>query len=420
VQWADFLPDWQGAKSVTLILLCLAMLCFPFSVAASNVLLALVLAIGVFTGCWWMGVTRLWSEHRLFSASLLAYLTLACLGLLWSLDTDWGVKILARHWFWLLLPIVVISLLYQRNRYMLLAAMSLGMAANLVFCVLQANGLIESPAVAGSTLVNATGHIGHTSFGFMYGIWAAWLLHLGLVRAGRARWLLWGLALWALVMVFLAQGKSGYIVALVMVMVIAGKWMQEAGSWKIFMAFASVFLALALFVSFGPGKGRLQGASEVLSGHVEKELNATQMNAVSSVSARLEWWKMSYRMWLEKPLFGYGTGSFPNAAATWKANHVAARDYDVRLVHPHNQYLLVMVRWGIAGLIILLALLYCWIRTGLSGSWRESLARPLVTLSGIALLVDGLSSASLEEHFSTIFAIVLLGAGLSESLSKES
>jgi len=417
VPWADFLPDWQGAKSVTLILLCLAMLCFPFSVAASNVLLALVLATGVFSGCWWMGVTRLWSEYRLFSASLLAYLTLACLGLLWSLDPAWGVQILARHWFWLLLPIVVISLLCHRNRYMLLAAMSLGMAANLVFCVLQANGLIESPAVAGSTLVNATGHIGHTSFGFMYGIWAAWLLHLGLVVAGRARWLLWGLALWALVMVFLAQGKSGYIVSLILIIVVAAMWLREAASRSMIAAFAAVLLVLLMFMTFGPGKERMQGTYEVLSGHVQQQLSASQENAVSSVTARLAWWKMSYDLWLEKPLLGVGTGGFPQAARLWQEQH---GEVVLGLVHPHNQYLFNMVRWGGIGLLLLLLLLYSWIRSGFIHPWRSSVAMPLVALTGMALLVDALSTESLEEHFSTIFALVLAGAGLSESLSKES
>jgi len=416
VQWADTFPAWDGIKSVVLLLLCLAMICFPFSVAASNILLALVLVTGLFSGCWWKGAKRLWCEYRLFFSSLIAYLTLVCIGLLWSLDPDWGGRILGRHWFWLLLPVVVITLVYQRNRYMLLAAMSFGMTANLVFCVLQANGLIESPAVAGSTLVNATGHIGHTSFGFMYGIWAAWLLHLGLVLGGRARWLLWGLALWALVMVFLAQGKSGYIVSLMLILIVAGKWLREAASRRMMTAFAAVLLLLLLFMAFGPGKERFQGTYEVLSGNVQQQLSASQENAVSSVTARLAWWKMSYDLWLEKPLLGVGTGGFPKAAAHWQEQH---GEVVLGLVHPHNQYLFNMVRWGIVGLLLLLILLYSWMRIGLAGQWRHSIAMPLVALTGVALLVDGLSTESLEEHFSTIFALVLAGAGLSESLSEE-
>ena len=70
------------------------------------------------------------------------------------------------------------------------------------------------------------------------------------------------------------------------------------------------------------------------------------------------------------------------------------------------------------GLILLLMLLFFWIRAGTKIRWHESVAMPLVALSGTALLVHGLSSASFEEHFSTIFALVLTGAGLSEPLSE--
>ena len=418
MQRADLLPAWEGTKSVALILLCLAMTCFPFSVAATNVFLGLLLAVGIFAGLWWKGVRQLWCNDRTLLIALVAYLSLVPIGLLWSLDPEWGGRILARHWFWLLLPIVVMILSSERSRNTFLIIMSFGLTANLLFCVLQANGLIESPSVAGSTVVNATGHIGHTSFGFIYGIWAAWLLHVGLVYPNNNRWLLWGLAAWALVMVFMAEGKSGYIITLAVMLIVAVKWLQEAGSRKMFISFASVLLFLLIFMSFGPGRERLLGAWQVLTGSVQEKLTNSQENAVSSATARLEWWKMSYGMWLNKPIIGVGTGGFPKAAADWKASHIAVRHYDVSLVHPHNQYLLAMVRWGVIGLLSLLALLYFWIREGGIRNWRRSTAIPLVTLSGLALAVHGLTSASMEEHFSTIFALVVAGAGLSETMAE--
>jgi len=419
VLWANVLPAWKGTESVALVLLCLAMICFPFSVAATNILLGLLLATGLLSGLWWRGVRQLWFDCRLFFVVLMLYLALVCIGLLWSLDIDWGVKILGRHWFWMLLPIVIMVLVSARNRYTFLVAMSFGLSVGLIYSVLQTKGLVAGHAPIGSTMDNPTGHIGHTSFGFIYGIWAAWLLHLGLTLQGRSRWFLWGLALWALVMVFMAQGKSGYLVSLAVVLVVFAKWLYEAASWRMVAGFASVLLLLLLLILFGPSKARFEGASEVLSGDVQKGLNDSQMNAVSSVSARLEWWKMSYHVWLDKRVLGYGTGSFPKAVAAWKVSHTAVRAYDVPLTHPHNQYLLTMVRWGIVGLLLLLALLYSWIRPGISAPWRHSVAVPLIALTGVALSVQGLSSESLEEHFSTIFAFILLGAGLSEYLSTD-
>ena len=223
VQLARLLPAWKGSESVALILLCLSMICFPFSVAATNVLLGLLLATGLFAGFWWRGVKQLWLDHGKLSIALIAYLTLVVAGLLWSIDSEWGLRILTRHWFWLLLPIVVTLLVSERNRKVFLAAMSFGLTANLIFCVLQANGLVDTN-VAGSTQQNATGHIGHTSFGFIYGIWSAWLVHWGLLRRDKLAWVAWGLALWAVVMVFMAQGQSGYMVTVALLLLVAVKW----------------------------------------------------------------------------------------------------------------------------------------------------------------------------------------------------
>jgi len=421
VPLSDLLPAWQGAKSVTLLFLCLAMLCFPFSVAATNIALGIVLGVGLLSGIWWQGLMALWQAHRGLMLALIVYLALAVIGLIWSLDQVWGLKILGRHWFWLLLPVIAIVVSAPKCRNLFLGAMSVGLTANLMFCVLQANGLVDGHAAAGSSAENATGHIGHTSFGFIYGIWAAWLMHLGLMIRNRYSWLLWSLSLWSVVMVFMAQGKSGYIVTAVSMLFVAVKWLQENGNRVMYLSFAGLMVLLVLVVSFGPGKERILGSWQAVTGDVQSGLNhvrtegdLNQYLATSSATARLEWWKLSYQMWLERPVLGVGTGGFPAAAAEWQQQHSDGRQYHVALVHPHNQYLLVMVRWGIIGLISLLALLYLWIRVGIALPWEGSVALPLVALSGTALLLHGLSSASLEEHFSTFFAVIVAASGLSE------
>jgi O-antigen ligase len=81
--------------------------------------------------------------------------------------------------------------------------------------------------------------------------------------------------------------------------------------------------------------------------------------------------------------------------------------------HPHNMYLLALVRWGPAGLIALLVWLGVWIRTGWLEDWRASDAGILIGLPAIALAVHGLSAPSLEEHFPGVLAAILTGLGLS-------
>lgn len=418
------LPVWEGASSATLWLLCLAMICFPFSVAANNLFLGLALASGLLGTLWWRGVQRLWRSYRLFFACLLAYLTLLLVGLLWSQDMAWGRHILARHWFWLLIPAALTALASGRSREMFLAATSIGLAANLLYCLLQANGVIDSPTVQGSTADNATGHIGHTSFGVIYGIWIAWLVHVGIIGSGRLRWGCWLLALWGLAMVFSTEGISGYIVTVALLFLLAFKWMGRLSAKQLTLWAALVVLLVVILVGFGPGKERISGLWQGLTQSEQAATSQPLAMAKLSTEARLSWWKMSLEIWQVHPWGGVGTGGFPKAMSDWRQQ--ANIDDSERLfhdhfvAHPHNQYLLNMVRWGVLGLLSTLALLFVWLRLGWRGRWSEKeMAQPLVLFSGAALALHAIPSVSLEEHFATIFAILMLSAGLAEKSDEQ-
>jgi len=414
------LPEWQGMKTVVLVLLCLAMICFPFSVAATNISLGLMLAAGLLSGMWWQGARALWQYHRALSVALVVYLVLVLIGMLWSIDSVWGIKILARHWFWLLLPIVVMVLSTQQNRNIFLAVMSFGLTANLVFCVLQANGLIDSHAAAGSSATNATGHIGHTSFGFIYGIWSAWLLHWGLIHRGGQAWLAWALALWAVVMVFMAQGQSGYIVTVGLLLLVVAKWVHAFRVRHLVVAGLALLLIVAAVMMLGTGKQRIIGTWQALVGSDQKVIRfSPQAGALSSTQARLAWWSMSIDIWKQSAFYGVGTGGFPQAVKLWQADPALQHGYineysQFKIVHPHNQYLITLVRYGLVGLVILLILIGVWIGSGVKRPWNNESTSPLIALTGVALMLHGLDSTSFEEHFSTIFALIMLGAGLSE------
>ena len=395
------------------------MLSFPFSVAVTNVFLGLALAVGMLSGWWWRGVIYCWHHYQWLLMALLAYLIMLPLGLIWSLDVNWGVHILARHWFWLLLPVVVIVLEAESNRSTFLAVLSIGLIANLIYCVLQANGLVEGHAAAGSSMNNPTGHIGHTSFGFIYGIWSAWLVHRGMQCRSRLAWLTWILALWAVVMVFMAQGQSGYIVTVSSFLLVAVKWAIAFRNRNVLLAGTLLLCLAGAVIVFGPGKDRIMGTWHALTQTDQQDQLTIEGYAKSSAQSRLAWWSMSIDIWKQSPFYGVGTGGFPIAVKEWQADPALQHGYrniysQVAIVHPHNQYLITLVRFGLVGLLVLVVFILIWIRTGLGRPWKNVESMPLIALSGMALALHGLDSTSFEEHFSSIFALILLGAGLSE------
>jgi len=397
--------EWQTA---TCGLLCFAALVFPFSVAATNVALGVALGLGIISGQAWAGARLLWDRFRWLVVSLLVYFSLLVLGLAWSNDIRWGLHILGRQWFWLIVPLLVTALASEvwRNRF--LAALSLGLALHLGFCLLQMYG--HAPVtVRGSGILDATGHIGHIGFGFVYSIWAGWLLHWGWERSGLIRWLAWALSLWAWVMIFAAQGRSGYLVALAVMAVILWKHLLGGHGWQSASLALVLFLAVIASMIVGPGKERVQSTLH--------SLQAFHQGHIGDAEARWSLWIGAVEAWKSRPALGVGTGGFPKAAATARQQrpelHYASNPGEV-VAHPHNMYLLALARWSVWGVAALCMLLFIWIRIGWRLDWNRLQAGPLITLSGISLVVHGLSAPSLEEHFSGVLAALLLGLGLAE------
>ena len=430
-------------------LLCAAALAFPFSVAATNVALGLALASGIVSDQFWLGAKILRQQYKWLSLCLVSYLGLFIIGLLWSNDIDWGLHVLGRQWFWLLVPVVVVALIDMEWRHRFLLALSIGLSLHLAYCVLQIAGYV-SVTVQGSDASNATGHIGHIGFGFVYGIWGGWLLHWGWENTGLKRQVAWALSLWAWVMIFAAQGRSGYLVAVAMIFVVLWKHLLSGYGWRrtgITFCLTLTIIALAMA---GPGKERVQ--------QTWQSFKAFQQGDMEHAEAR---WSLSFgaiEIWKTSPVLGVGTGGFPKAAEHIRQqmpelnydNYINVyrgkeiyeknrqqmpesnyddfvKDYQsekfyekvrVEVVHPHNAYLFALARWGVSGVVVLVFFLFLWVCTGWRADWTKLQAGPLITLSGVALAVHGLSSSSLEDHFSGILAALLLGIGLAEVIDK--
>jgi len=396
-------------RQITAGLCCLAALVFPFSVAATNVALAGALVTGTVSGRMREGGRTLWRESRPLSISLLAYFALLVLGLGWSDDLRWGLHVLGRQWYWLAIPLMVsvMNAAEWRNRFLM--ALSLGLTLHLGFCVLQAFGHVTGTIAGGSGVADATGHIGHIGFGFVYGVWAGWLICWGCLRQGMPRYAAWGLAGWAWAMVFSAQGRSGYLIAFLVMVAVIWKYLRVAGN-------KLPLLALGLFLIFmaasfaGMAQKRMM---QTLAGFSAMERGAS--SKAVAIDERWGLWRLGLEVWKERPWTGVGTGGFPAAAeATGRARPELTVTSSIRPAHPHNMFLLVLARWSVLGIAALGLLLFLWIRTGWRRDWSEYQTAPLIALSGIALAVHGLSSASLEEHFSGVLAALLLGIGLAE------
>ena len=401
----------QTLSQTAFVMLCLAGLSFPFSVAAANITLATALALSIPGGDFMRGARRLWQQHRRLSLAFLAYFSLFPIGLLWSPDVRWGAHILMRQWFWLLLPPSLALLEHDIRRKRFMALLSLGLGLHLLFCLAQMFELVSLPGKAGSTASDPTGHIGHTSFGLVYGLWAAWLMAWGLARDGWQRAAAWLMALWSVGMVFLSEGRGGYIVTAVLLAVTVWKFIRRP-TWQKIGVLALLAGSMALALSLSPGASHRIASSW-------QSMRAVEHGDFKNPEARWSLWYAAIEAWRLHPLVGVGTGGFRAAADQIAESHPNLSFGGASPAHPHNMYLQSLARWGPAGLLLFLALIGVWIHGGWRVDWRKPDAGSLVSLAGVALAVQGLTEPSLEQHFPAILAVLLLSAGLAAKAESE-
>jgi len=383
-------------------LYCMAAAAYPFSVAGANIALGSALAIGLINGQFVDGARWIWKNHRALTIAWLVYLTLLPLGLIWSPDRDWGLHIVARQWYWFIIPLSCVVLTIPKHRNTILFILSVSLALHLVFCAGQMLEIIHFTK-DGSTATDPTGHIGHIGFGFVYGVWAGWLWHQGMLWQGWRRRGAWAVSAWAIVMVFLAAGRSGYLVVAVLLCFVLWKLLRMRPWIKV----ASATLALAMIMAallMGPGEKRMAWTW--------RSIQSMEQGDFKHAEARWSLWYAAVKAWQSHPVAGVGTGGYRTAAEKIKQSHPGLWYGGPAPAHPHNMYLLALSRWGPVGMLAFLVLLALWIRTGWRLDWRQTDAGSFIALPAVAMAVHGLSAPGMEEHFSGILAALLLGAGL--------
>ena len=394
--------------------LCAAVIALPFSIAVANIFFSCTLLMAFVTGAWWQGATTLWQKAKPLSIAWLLYITLMIIGLSWSPDIHRGMVIVSKQWSWLMVPVFIATCHSRIWLNRILLSISIGLTLHLILCLAQSQGMpLPVAAPGGSSTQDPAGLIGHISFGLIYGIWAAWLLHLGYLKNNLFRYALWLLALISVIMVFIVQGRSGYMVVLTLSIVMAWKiWLQHLNI-RLLSSIAALMIITVMIIISGPAKDRIQITVDSLKSFSHGDLQHAEV--------RISLWYLAWESWKTQPLLGVGTGGFSVAAAPIVKQHPNLNlDNPTGPIHsPHNTYLMELVRWGPMGLIILLFFFGAWIKTGWKLNWHEQPHHILIATSGIALAVHGISSQSIEEYHASVYTALFLSIGLASLTHKK-
>ena len=143
---------------------------------------------------------------------------------------------------------------------------------------------------------------------------------------------------------FMVEGRTGQLIAVLLVLLFG---MQRFTKKVLLLTVLIMTMLLALFLTFSDKAARINEGIASTQAYLQSHPEKTEF----SMGQRFTFWKYSLKLIAEKPLLGYGTGSFAN-----EYQRVASSELFVTK-NPHNEFLMIGVQLGLLGLSIYLGFL---------------------------------------------------------------
>lgn len=170
---------------------------------------------------------------------------------------------------------------------------------------------------------------------------------------------------------------------------------------SICISLITIIFAFCIIYSF-----RLQNSwNNILISYKDYKTNPLNFNH-NSVSYRLTFYKNSLDLIKQKPLFGWGTGSFAAIYKQFATNH-----YNILTPNPHNEYLLWGTQLGLFGVSLLLWWFYSLFKTSLIlKNYEQHILQGLIVIFMLGCLANSWVMDFVSGHLLIMLVSISLGA----------
>lgn len=181
--------------------------------------------------------------------------------------------------------------------------------------------------------------------------------------------------------------------------------------WSLGMRWGFYGILIIALLGFASFKG-----SSAFRENVEEAMNAIHLTAkgelpkddaryVSSSEFRMLFIQLSLDIAKQHPIFGVGTGSFPEA---YRRSPGIPAWWSEDLNNPHNEYLLMLVQFGVIGLAVLLYFFLVQWRATFKFKQDAFIAQGLIFSFAVACFYNAFLYLTITGHFYILFSSVLL------------
>ncbi|RUM40271.1 MAG: hypothetical protein DSY80_10545 [Desulfocapsa sp.] len=329
----------KKANTLASPLLVLFAFSFPLSTSAGSVTAMLIILAWILSGNFKQKFREI--GRNPVAVAVLCYIALNAIGLLWTDDMHWGIKILKKQWKLLLFPIFLGVVRKEHIHYYFIAFITaIFLTASKAYLVWL--GFITLPPGSVFTTVGTS----HVIYNPMLAL-VIYILLQRLIFFDNSRLMSWSLGVLLLFFtcnMFITVGRTGQIAFFVLLVVLLFQTFYRTSKKKLLLGLLLIPLLIATILQFSPTfRGRVNLALT--------EIHEMKTQAFTSVGCRMWFLQNTYKLFEKNKLFGVGTGDFPQE---YKNINKKYSPLMPDTINPHNQYLLTAALFGFMGLGVLL------------------------------------------------------------------
>jgi O-antigen ligase len=379
-------------KTYQYLLIILAFL-IPLTVSGANTIIVIICVLWLFSGNYKSKFNEIISS-KLMIASIVFYFA-HVLGMIWTKDLEWGLHILHKMWYFLLLWPILFTLVKKEylNLYIsffLLAILVTESASYLVWFE-----IIEP--FKNATVENPTPFMSHISYNPILAFAIYLVLHQLFFNKKLSNLLFSFYGFFAVAMsinMFITGGRAGQVGFFIMLSILVFQFFDKQrikSLLVIFIMIPSIFIGAYQYSDLFKERVDLV---IIEFKDVERDVHHT------SIGLRINFAINSFEVIKQNPIIGVGTGDFPSEYK--KINQINTPRLP-NATNPHNMYTLVTMQLGLIGLVSMLAIFYYQIR--LSFNSPNKFIRDVGITLPLMFLVLMLSDSYLLGHYTTLMFV---------------
>ena len=375
-------------KTYQFMLVALAFL-MPLTVSGANLIIVAICLLWLFSGDYKAKYTQIMSS-KLMLASIV-FFCLHIVGMLWTDDFHWGLHILHKMWYFILLFPILFNIVQRKYTSYYLSSFMLAIAITEIASYLVWFQII--PEFKNATVGNPTPFMSHISYNPILAL-AIYISYYNIfIQNNLSKFKFFIYSFFALSMtinMFITGGRAGQVMYFVMLTILIFQFFGKEKLKSLLTVF--VLVPLIFFTAYQ--------SSNIFQSRVDQAVNNTinfEINRNSSVGERINFAINTWDVIKENPIIGVGTGDFPSEYK--KINQINSPQMQPT-TNSHNMYTLVTMQLGFIGLMSLLSIFYFQIK--LSFISQNKFFKDLGFALPLMFLVIMLSDSYLLGHYTTL------------------